>query len=175
VRVPLRLAITDVMTEEQQQRVVGQVRVVGLGRAFTGRSRCWLRLQNREQPPRRACAAAVSARKQLACSAQLHQPATHMCVYGHMQGALWQDRLVAKLLQELQKGSSSPWYPYLQVWPSFFQGLFSQGVQAAGCSLAAIMSSECGQVQGLSFDPRVSAAAGPAAVGAQCSRHLHSC
>lgn len=44
-------------------------------------------------------------------------PALRVCV--HLQGALWQDRLVAKLLQELQKGRASPWYPYLQVGASF--------------------------------------------------------
>jgi hypothetical protein len=32
-----------------------------------------------------------------------------------LQGALWQDRLVAKLLQQVQAGRESPWYPYLQV------------------------------------------------------------
>lgn len=34
-----------------------------------------------------------------------------------VQGSMWQDRLVAKLLQERQKGPASPWYPYLQVGP----------------------------------------------------------
>jgi len=34
-----------------------------------------------------------------------------------VQGSMWQDRLVAKLLQERQKGPASPWYPYLQVRP----------------------------------------------------------
>jgi hypothetical protein len=33
-----------------------------------------------------------------------------------LQGGMWQDRLVAKLLQERQKGQASGWYPYLQVW-----------------------------------------------------------
>ncbi|WIA11509.1 hypothetical protein OEZ85_011622 [Tetradesmus obliquus] len=56
LRAPLRLAITDVMEEEEQQQLVGQ-------------------------------------------------------------GALWQDRLVAKLLQQVQAGRESPWHPYLQALP----------------------------------------------------------
>eukprot|EP00878_Enallax_costatus_P031798 GHUV01034845.1.p1 GENE.GHUV01034845.1~~GHUV01034845.1.p1 ORF type:complete len:340 (+),score=61.77 GHUV01034845.1:794-1813(+) len=56
VRVPLRLAITDVMEDKQRSELVGQ-------------------------------------------------------------GALWQDRLVAKLLHEVQLGKQSAWYPYIRALP----------------------------------------------------------
>jgi hypothetical protein len=110
LRVPLRLAVTDVMSGEERQRVVGEVCVTPAGRV------CCPCLGLSRLPPVRACVCIIGAgaSAQHCCLLPTHlNPDTTSASCA--QGALWQDRLVAKLLQECQKGPASAWAPYLQV------------------------------------------------------------